>query len=80
MFFFIGCVVVTDVQDTLLGCKLVTQRDTFITKEVMMNILMNIQVGAGQSHLQPVVWSSSGLEFDLHGSTGVCFAGCVPAV
>jgi len=31
-------------QDTLLGCKLVTQRDSFITKEVMMNILMNIQV------------------------------------
>lgn len=31
-------------QDTLLGCKLVTQRDTFITREVMMNILMNIQV------------------------------------
>lgn len=34
----------TDLQDTLLGCKLVTQRDTFITKDVMMNILMNIQV------------------------------------
>lgn len=31
-------------QDTLLGCKLVTQRDTFITKDVMMNILMNIMV------------------------------------
>lgn len=32
------------VQDTLLGCKLITQRDTFITRDVMMNILMNIQV------------------------------------
>jgi hypothetical protein len=31
-------------QDTLLGCKLVTQRDSFITKDVMMNILMNIMV------------------------------------
>lgn len=31
------------VQDTLLGCKLITQRDTFITRDVMMNILMNIQ-------------------------------------
>lgn len=31
-------------QDTLLGCKLITQRDTFITRDVMMNILMNIQV------------------------------------
>lgn len=30
-------------QDTLLGCKLVTQRDTFIRKDLMMNILMNIQ-------------------------------------
>jgi DNA-directed RNA polymerase II subunit RPB1 len=31
------------VQDTLLGCKLITQRDTFIPRDVMMNILMNIQ-------------------------------------
>lgn len=31
-------------QDTLLGAKLVTQRDSFITKDVMMNILMNIMV------------------------------------
>ncbi|KAF6257604.1 hypothetical protein COO60DRAFT_1622218 [Scenedesmus sp. NREL 46B-D3] len=30
------------VQDTLLGAKLITQRDTFIGKELMMNILMNI--------------------------------------
>jgi DNA-directed RNA polymerase II subunit RPB1 len=29
-------------QDTLLGAKLITQRDTFIRKELMMNILMNI--------------------------------------
>lgn len=43
----VGCVVCMDagvVQDTLLGCKLITQRDTFITRDVMMNILMNIQV------------------------------------
>lgn len=33
-------------QDTLLGCKLVTQRDTFINKEDMMNILMNIMVSS----------------------------------
>lgn len=42
-----GCVVCLAagvVQDTLLGCKLITQRDTFITRDVMMNILMNIQV------------------------------------
>jgi DNA-directed RNA polymerase beta' subunit len=31
------------VQDTLLGAKLITQRDTFIPRDVMMNILMNIQ-------------------------------------
>eukprot|EP00879_Flechtneria_rotunda_P007746 GHRR01008119.1.p1 GENE.GHRR01008119.1~~GHRR01008119.1.p1 ORF type:complete len:397 (+),score=88.62 GHRR01008119.1:514-1704(+) len=30
------------VQDTLLGCKLITQRDTFIGKDLMMNILMNV--------------------------------------
>ncbi|WIA28234.1 hypothetical protein OEZ86_010790 [Tetradesmus obliquus] len=30
------------VQDTLLGAKLITQRDTFIGKHLMMNILMNI--------------------------------------
>jgi hypothetical protein len=29
-------------QDTLLGAKLITQRDTFIGKDLMMNILMNI--------------------------------------
>jgi hypothetical protein len=29
-------------QDTLLGAKLITQRDTFIRKDLMMNILMNI--------------------------------------
>lgn len=29
-------------QDTLLGAKLITQRDTFIGKQLMMNILMNI--------------------------------------
>ncbi|MED6109061.1 DNA-directed RNA polymerase II subunit rpb1, partial [Stylosanthes scabra] len=28
------------VQDTLLGCKKITKRDTFITKDVFMNILM----------------------------------------
>ncbi|KAF8072459.1 NRPB1 [Scenedesmus sp. PABB004] len=31
------------VQDTLLGCKLMSARDTFIPKELVMNILMNIQ-------------------------------------
>jgi hypothetical protein len=43
-------------QDTLLGCKLVTQRDTFITKDVMMNILMNIRwvLSHGRQHaVQP---------------------------
>ncbi len=28
------------VQDTLLGCRLVTKRDTFIGRELFMNILM----------------------------------------
>ena len=28
------------VQDTLLGCRLITKRDTFITKDVFMNIIM----------------------------------------
>ena len=28
------------VQDTLLGCRLMTKRDTFIEKDVFMNILM----------------------------------------
>lgn len=28
------------VQDTLLGCRLITKRDTFIEKDLFMNILM----------------------------------------
>ena len=28
------------VQDTLLGCRLMTKRDTFIEKDLFMNILM----------------------------------------
>ena len=28
------------VQDTLLGCRLMTKRDTFIARDVFMNILM----------------------------------------
>jgi DNA-directed RNA polymerase II subunit RPB1 len=28
------------VQDTLLGCRLMTKRDSFIEKDVFMNILM----------------------------------------
>jgi DNA-directed RNA polymerase beta' subunit len=28
------------VQDTLLSCRIMTKRDTFITKDVFMNILM----------------------------------------
>jgi DNA-directed RNA polymerase beta' subunit len=28
------------VQDTLLGCRLITKRDTFIEKDLLMNILM----------------------------------------
>ena len=28
------------VQDTLLGCRLMTKRDTFVEKDVFMNILM----------------------------------------
>eukprot|EP00877_Chromochloris_zofingiensis_P013598 jgi/Chrzof1/8492/Cz03g13040.t1 len=31
------------VQDTLLGCRLMTKRDTFIEKDVLMNILMNME-------------------------------------
>lgn len=30
-------------QDTLLGCRLMTKRDTFIEKDVLMNILMNME-------------------------------------
>jgi DNA-directed RNA polymerase II subunit RPB1 len=30
-------------QDTLLGSKLMTSRDTFIPKDLMMNILMNLE-------------------------------------
>ena len=28
------------VQDTLLGCRLITKRDTFIEKDLLMNMLM----------------------------------------
>ncbi|MEW5320361.1 MAG: hypothetical protein WDW38_011438 [Sanguina aurantia] len=31
------------VQDTLLGCRLMTKRDTFIEKDLFMNILMNLE-------------------------------------
>ena len=43
--FFTACAqankpVIGIVQDTLLGCRLVTKRDTFIEKDLFMNILM----------------------------------------
>eukprot|EP00871_Galdieria_phlegrea_P004168 jgi/Galph1/4752/GphlegSOOS_G3327.1 len=36
------------VQDTLLGCSLFTMRDVFITKDVMMNLLLQIEGFDGQ--------------------------------
>ena len=36
------------VQDTLLGTRLMTKRDTFIEKDLMMNICMNVQEWGSQ--------------------------------
>jgi DNA-directed RNA polymerase II subunit RPB1 len=36
------------VQDTLLGCSLFTMRDVFITRDMMMNLLMHIEGFDGQ--------------------------------
>ena len=36
------------VQDTLLGCWLFTRRDTFMTKDLVMNIMMWLQIFDGK--------------------------------
>lgn len=36
------------VQDTLLGCRLMTKRDTFIPKDVFMNIMMWLEDWDGE--------------------------------
>lgn len=43
------------VQDTLCGARLMTKRDTFIEKDVMMNIVMNIQEWDGSLPLPAIM-------------------------
>ena len=40
--------VMSIVQDSLLGCRLITKRDTFITKDVFMNLLMWVESWDGK--------------------------------
>lgn len=43
------------VQDTLLGTRLMTKRDTFIPKDVFMNILMNLEDWDGSVPLPTIL-------------------------
>ena len=43
------------VQDTLLGCRLMTARDTFIRRDMLMNILMNLEGWDGAVPLPTVL-------------------------
>ena len=43
------------VQDTLLGCRLMTKRDTFIPKDVFMNILMWLEDWDGKIPMPAVL-------------------------
>ena len=43
------------VQDTLLGCRLVTKRDTFIEKDLLMNILMWLEDWDGRIPMPAVL-------------------------
>ena len=43
------------VQDTLLGCRLMTKRDTFIKKDLFMNILMWLEDWDGRVPMPAVL-------------------------
>jgi DNA-directed RNA polymerase II subunit RPB1 len=43
------------VQDTLLGCRLITKRDTFIEKDLFMNILMWLEDWDGKIPMPAVL-------------------------
>ncbi len=43
------------VQDTLLGCRLMTKRDTFIPKDVFMNMLMWLEDWDGKIPMPAVL-------------------------
>ena len=43
------------VQDTLLGCRLMTKRDTFIGKDVMMNIVMWLEDWNGRMPMPAIL-------------------------
>ena len=43
------------VQDTLLGCRLMTKRDTFIEKDVFMNILMWLEDWDGKVPMPAII-------------------------
>ena len=72
------------VQDTLLGCRLMTKRDTFIARDVFMNILMWLEDWDGKipmpailkpqplwtgKQVRPRTWQSS-LSQPLHAQSG----------
>ena len=42
-------------QDTLLGCRLMTKRDTFIGKDVMMNIVMWLEDWNGRMPMPAIL-------------------------
>lgn len=48
------------VQDSLLGCRLMTKRDTFIEKEDFMNILLHLEGWNGRVPLPTILKASGG--------------------
>ena len=47
------------VQDSLLGCRLFTKRDTFLEKDILMNVLMWLEDWDGRSESGGASWGQS---------------------
>lgn len=81
------------VQDSLLGCRLFTKRDTFIEKDVLMNVLMWLEDWDGTVPVPAVLkprplwtgkqvrpWSRAALLYAISPWRSAGHRGCLPAL